>query len=124
MARPPKNHEAAAEFGTRLQAIHAEHGTPTPKQIELWIWDAFDTHISDETIRKAHKGAVDPNACDPELILGLAAYYDIDVTDLGPHAARRTLTVLTMASPEREELPPRFHVLVEGVQQSLFDFAA
>ena len=124
MARPPKNHEAAADLGTRLQAIHAEHGKPTPKQIELWIWDAFGAHISDETIRKAHKGAVDPNACDPELILGLAAYYDIEVIDLGPAAARRTMTVLTMASPEREELPPRFHALTRCVQTSLFDFAA
>lgn len=124
MARPPKNHAAAAEFGERLRAIHAESGKPTPKQIELWVWDAFGSHISDETIRKAHKGEADPNACDPELILALAAYYDVEVKDLGPHAARRTLTVLTMASPERDELPPRIHDAVRSVQLDLFGFAA
>lgn len=125
MPRPPKNHEAAAELGERLQALHEKHGKPTPKQIELWIWDAFGTHISDESIRKAHTGGVDPTACQVELVAGLAAYYDVEVTDLGPHAARRTMTVLTMTSEEaREELPPRIHVASSGCQLHLFDLAS
>lgn len=108
MARHPKNHAAAEELGKQLQALHAEHGGPTPKQIELWIYDAFGVHVSDESIRKAHNGDVDPTGCQVELIAGIAAFYDVDPTALGPHAARRTMRVVTMTSDEaRVELPPR-----------------
>lgn len=125
MARSPKNHEAAAEFGQRLHALNVERDEPTSKDIELWIYDAFHTRVSQESIRKAHRGEVDPTACDLELITGLAAYYDVEVTDLGPHAARRTLTVMTMASAEaRAELPPRIHGPQGSVQLSLDDLAA
>lgn len=125
MARTAKNQEAAIELGERLRELNDTAGNPTSKDMELWIYEAFHTRVSTESIRKAHRGDVDPTACDLELITGLAAYYDVEVTELGPHAARRTLTVLTMASPEaRAELPPRMHGPGSSVQLSLYDLAA
>lgn len=128
MPRPAKNHEAAADLADRLQQLRADHGEPPYKHIELWIYDAFGEHVSDESIRKAHTGEVDPSACDPELIFGLAAFYDVEVTELGPYAARRQLTLLTMTSKEaRETLPDRrpvFHGLQSNGQLHLFAPAA
>lgn len=125
MARTPKNHEAAQDLGEKLRELNANTGNePTSKDIELWIYDAFRTRVSTESIRKAHRGEVDPIACDMELLSGLAAYYDVDLEDLGRHAASRR-TVLKMLDPEaRSELPPRIHALTSSVQLDLFQFAA
>ena len=126
MARTPKNHEAAEELGQRLTALSDANGDPKPKDIELWIWEAFRTSISAETIRKAHIGDVDPWGCQPELIYALAAFYDVDVKELGPNAARRTFVLRQMEAPP-EKLPsrtPRIHGPSSAVQLDLFGLAS
>lgn len=105
MARPPKNHEAAAELGAALMTLHQQHGQPTPKEIELWINREFRVHVSDESIRKAHRGQVDPNTCALELLAGVAAYYGVAPIDLTPVASTRFLALVQMAGVEPEFTP-------------------
>ena len=125
MARPPKNHDAAAELGQRLQELHAkDENNPTPKDIELWIYEAFRARVATESIRKAHRGEVDPTACDMELLSGLAAYYDVDLADLGKYAASRRTVIQMLDMDARAELPPRIHGPTGSVQLGLFELAA
>lgn len=113
MARPPKNHEAAAALGERLTELHDQHDSPTPKAIELWIHGRYGTHVSDESIRKAHRGEIDPNACSMELLAGVAAYYGVALPDLTPAVAQRVLTLIEMAG-----LPADFTPLELGLAMS------
>lgn len=125
MARTPKNHAAAQDLGEKLRELQAETGNdPTPKDIELWIYEAFRTRVSTESIRKAHRGEVDPTACDMELLSGLAAYYDVDLEDLGRHAASRRTVVAMLDPVARRDLPPRIHGPQGSVQLDLFELAA
>ena len=122
MARRPKNHDAAQDLGEKLQELHAKTGNnPTSKDIELWIYEAFRTRVATESIRKAHRGEVDPTACDMELLSGLAAYYDVDLEDLGRHAASRRTVVKMLDPTARADLPPRIHGLSTVVQLGLFE---
>ena len=98
MARTPKNDAAAIELGRILTTLSDEQERPVkPKQIELWIAHTFSIHYSDETIRRAHKGEVDPTACDPGLLVALAAFYGVQPDDLGDAASRRISSLLAMA---------------------------
>ena len=97
MARPAKDHDAAADLGRRLTNASEATGKPTPKDIELWIYKEYGVRISDESIRQAHRGTVDPNSCSLELLVGLAQFYGLHATDLGPVAARRLVSLVRMA---------------------------
>ena len=98
MARHPKNQEAAAELGEHLTQLYEAAGEPTPTDIALWLYKRYDTKVSAETIRKAHRGEVDPTTCRHDLLAGLAAFYGVEVTQLGPMAARQFLTLAAMTS--------------------------
>ena len=119
MARHPKNQEAAAELGEHLTQLHDAAGEPTPTDIALWLYKQYDTKVSAETIRKAHRGEVDPTTCRHDLLAGLAAFYGVEVTKLGPQAARQFLTLAAMTSGT-----PVIHDLRHPDQASLFDLAA
>ena len=127
MARTPKNHEAAAELGERLTALWTASGKPKPKQIELWVAAAFSIHYSDESIRKAHAGDVDPLGCDPGLLAALAAFYEVEPAALGPATERRFRNLLTMASASSDPKfrpPDRDFATSRCIQPSLFTLFA
>lgn len=52
----------------------------------------FGYDVSEETIRKAHRGEVDPTQCGVELLLALCAFYEAEPAELGAVAARRIET--------------------------------
>lgn len=105
MARTPKNHEAAAELGARLQQLHGDHGQPNPKAIELWIYKEFGVRVSDEAIRKAHKGQADPFSTSPEILAGIAHYYGVEPINLTPAVKERFMALTRIAG-----LTPEFRV--------------
>lgn len=111
MARPPKDHDAAADLGRRLTALNEANGKPTPKAIERWLIRELGFEITDETIRQAHRGTVDPHTCQQELLFGLRRYYGVSAKDLGPIAARRMFTLIQTVEPETPgETSPLIHV--------------
>lgn len=95
MGRPPRNETAAREFGERLTALHQAAGKPSMRDIDKALI-RLDLDLSEESLRKAHAGLIDPMKCDAELIAGLAAFYGVDLALLGEPAARRMGRLLTL----------------------------
>lgn len=97
VARPRKNevavrdlHRALAKLGKRKPA--------SAKEIERWIWTNHDgAGISDESIRKALLGEIDPDACNVELLFALRSFYGVDIDGLGRFAAARMRAALSLA---------------------------
>lgn len=101
MARPRKDELAIRQFHKAVQAlVKKRHIHATPKDIELWAFaERGGTRVSDESIRKAHAGEVDPNQCAIELILVMRDFYGAKAGELGDVAQRRIDTVLTYLTP-------------------------
>lgn len=70
----------------------------TPKDIELWAYRNHNVRLGEETIRKAHRGLVDPTTCSFDLLVALVAFYECEPDDLGHVAAHRIRSVLAMAA--------------------------
>lgn len=119
MARQPKNHEAAAELGEHLTELYEAAGRPTPDAIAKFLFKNYDTDVSAETIRKAHKGELDPTTARHDVLAGLARFYEVEVTALGPATAREFLTLAAIADGT-----PLIHALTETLQLDLFAHAA
>lgn len=104
MARTPKNELAATELGNRLRTLQEAHqDRPTPKMIERWLLSTHGLEVSDESVRKAHAGQVDPTGCNLDLLVGLSAYYEVPPAELGRFTEMRVQTVLAMvgSAPDR-----------------------
>lgn len=101
MARPGKDEIATRQFHKAVQAlvkkrnIHAK-----PVDIMLWAFaERGGTRVSDESIRKAHVGEVDPNQCAIELLLVMRDFYKAGPGELGEVAQRRIDTVMAYVTP-------------------------
>ncbi len=87
---------AMQQMGKALDKLSRQ--TPaSPKDIELWAYAHHNVRLGEETIRKAHRGQVDPMTCSFDLLIGLVAFYGIEPEALGHVAANRIHSVLAMA---------------------------
>lgn len=108
MARPPRNEVAVKSLKdalTKLQTqYHRRTGRrATSKDIELFGYRHLEMRVSDESIRKALTGHVDPSTCNVELLLVLAGFFDVSPDELGKFAAekvRRILAAAGVAGPD------------------------
>ncbi len=99
MAKPPRNQLAMTDLGRSLAKLNKKQPA-TPKDIELWAYRNHDVRIGEETIRKAHKGQVDPTTCLLDLLIALMAFYEVEPAALGKFAERRITSVMAMAGGE------------------------
>ena len=104
MARPPRNELAVKSFADAVSKIHTQykrqHGrSATTKDIELYGFGTLGMRVSEESIRKAFHGQVDPTTCNVELLFVLAAFFEVTPDDLGNFAAERARRILAFASP-------------------------
>lgn len=76
----------------RLTELHQANGRPSMREIDKWLIRR-GADLAEESIRKAHAGAIDPGKCDAELLAGLAAFYRVDAEELGRYAAERMRTL-------------------------------
>lgn len=87
---------AMKQLGTSLASLSRR--TPaSPKDIELWTYANHNVRLGEETIRKAHRGQVDPMTCSFDLLVALVAFYGVEPEALGHVAANRVRSVLAMA---------------------------
>ncbi|HET7329140.1 MAG TPA: hypothetical protein VFJ14_17855 [Nocardioidaceae bacterium] len=87
------------DFANHMKAVKAHADlTATPKDIELWLFRDHNLRISEETIRKALRGDIDPTTCSVDLLVGLVAYFGVSPAGLGRFAEHRIATVLALAS--------------------------
>lgn len=89
MSRPPKNQIATKEFHRALNDLKKRRPPRRPLDVTLWGHKEFDVEITDETIRRALVGEVDPTGCQIELLFMLAQWFDATPEELGSHAAER-----------------------------------
>lgn len=94
MARPPRNEIATKEFHKAITGLKKRRPPRSADEVRLWGYKEFDILVSDETIRRAFVGEVDPTQCQVELLFLLKAWFDADVTDLGTCAEQRMRAVL------------------------------
>ena len=87
---------AVKAFAKNITKIQKTYGSPTPKEVELWIFRNFEHHVAQESIRKALKGMIDPTGCDLELLLGLIAFFGVAPADLGADTERRVAAAMAM----------------------------
>jgi hypothetical protein len=82
--------ETAEEFATALEAARDEAGALSYKKVERALWDRLGAYApTDETLRRYHRGRVEPEAADPLVVLVLAEVYDKPVRELSPTVADR-----------------------------------
>lgn len=103
MARPARNELAVKSFGTAVKALHTQHTKATArpatsKDIELFGWARCGMRVSDESIRKALAGNVDPMTCNVELLIVLAAFFEVSPDELGSFAAERVRKIVAFAA--------------------------
>lgn len=68
------------------------------KEIERWALVHHGFELSEDTIRKAHRGEVDPHKCNVQLLVALMAFYECGPADLGVAAERALLPLLSVLS--------------------------
>lgn len=101
MPRPKRNEMAMKELHRGVQRLaRKRHIHASPKDIELWAYAERGLKVSDESIRKAHEGAVDPTACAGELLLVLRDFYGAEPGDLGNAAEERFRTLARFFAPD------------------------
>jgi hypothetical protein len=103
MARPPRNELAVKSFTDAVKALHKQHakrhGQPaTAKDIELFAYRTMEMRVSDESVRKVFAGQVDPTTCNVELLISLAAFFEVSPDELGSFAGERVRRILAFAS--------------------------
>lgn len=97
MARPPRNDLATKDLASRVQRL-ARRRPSSAKDIELWAFAELGLRVGHESIRKALAGEIDPTQCNVELLMALAAYYEVEPAELGTHAERRLRPFLAFAA--------------------------
>lgn len=97
MARTPRNELAVKDFANAVAVITSTHPPATAKEIELWIYSNHNRHVSEESIRKALRGDIDPDGCNLELLVGIRAFFAVPAEQLGRFAANRIEANLAMA---------------------------
>ena len=103
MARPPRNELAVKSLADAVGVLQTQHkrqtGRPaTSKDIELFGFGSLDMRVSEESIRKALTGQVDPTTCSIELLLVLASYFEVTTDELGGFASERVRRILAVAA--------------------------
>lgn len=88
MARPKKDQAATADFAKHVARLRRRHRC-TAKDLELWTYVNLDTHVAEESFRKAFAGTVDPSSCSLELLMALTGFFGVGPEELGPYAAAR-----------------------------------
>lgn len=100
MARPRRNEIASKELHKAVTKLARKRNpTAKPKDIELWAYAERGVRVSEESIRKAHLGEIDPTQCAVELLLVLRGFYDAGPGELGDTAERRMLAVAAFHTP-------------------------
>lgn len=104
MARPPRNDVAIKSFSDAVTTLQKQyrrlhHGrSASTKDIELFGYGQLGMRVSEESIRKALTGQVDPTTCNIELLIVLAAFFEVTPDELGNFAAERVRRILAFAS--------------------------
>lgn len=96
MPRPAIDTRAAAELGHRLTRQRKRRKQPSYRTIarDIALTTNGGIDITDEQIRKMHAGQVDPHTCDINQLIGLAAFYRVDLEVIHPVAATRARAML------------------------------
>lgn len=99
MAQIPQNKEAMADLGRRLTALRGATGiVPMSWQrMAAAIWKDQGIQVSHETLRKMHRGEVDPAKAMPEHLIAVAKFYGVSSADLGPAAEHRLQALMALA---------------------------
>lgn len=97
MARPQRNEMATKQLASAVTRLH-KHKPATAKDIELWSYANLGMRVSEESVRKALRGAIDPMQCSAELLLALAAFFGVSPDELGHIAAERVRPFLAYAT--------------------------
>lgn len=102
MARPRRDEIASKAmhkaFTAALRRRSASLRAASYKDVERWAYGEHRAIVSTETIRKAHLGEIDPNACGIELLLVLRDFYELGPDDLGPVAKARITAIERLVS--------------------------
>lgn len=96
MANTPRNPLAVKDFARSMKVVAKRKPNATPKDIELWAHSTYGVRLGEETLRKAQRGDVDPTAVKAEVLVALAAYYEVDPEALGRFASERIATLRTL----------------------------
>lgn len=88
---------ATKQLASSVSRLH-KHKPATAKDIELWSYANLGMRVSEESVRKALRGAIDPMQCSAELLLALAAFFGVSPDELGHIAAERVRPFLAYAT--------------------------
>lgn len=100
MAQTPRNPMAMGELGRCLTKL-AKQKPATPKEIERWALRVHGLEVDDETIRRAHRGDVDPTKCSIDVLVSLTSFYGVPPSALGRFTEIRLTPILSaIASDE------------------------
>lgn len=101
MART-KDVAAAEELGSQLTLLWEQHHQPGYREIERTLLAHVGAEItpSDEWIRQAHNGRIDPWTADLVQLDALAKFYGLRVGDLHPILAARQAFLLEDELPD------------------------
>lgn len=104
MARPSRNELAVKSFADAVSALHTQHKrqagrAASPKDIELTGYARLGMRVSEESIRKALLGQVDPMQCNVELLIVLANFFEVSPDELGTFASERIRRIVAFATP-------------------------
>jgi hypothetical protein len=95
MPRPKRNEAATTEFAKAIGSAELE---ASAKDLELWAYKEHGVRVSDESLRKALLGQMDPTACAIEVLLILVGYFDLPDSRLGPVAGARLKAVRSLTA--------------------------
>lgn len=73
------------QIGRALRRLRREAGSPSYREIERAIVKTLGIYAPGaETIRLYHMGQVRPDRCDLLLIVALADYYEVGISEISP----------------------------------------
>ena len=99
MAQTPANEIAVADLHRALKKLARRKPGVTYKDIHRWAIREHDSHLTDETFRRALAGGADPTKCGADLLIMLMAFYGATPDEMGEHAARRIRSVMSAIGP-------------------------
>jgi hypothetical protein len=93
----------AAAFGDRLNALHDAAGHPSWSRMskDMLLASGGQVDVSDQQLSNYHHGRIDPGRVAFEVLVGIWRYYDCELDDLGPVAARRIRDIFGMTDDLR-----------------------
>ena len=93
----------------RLNRMWKQNKSPHFSTMSKDLYRDYGYDVHEESLRKAHRGDVDPTQCSVELLLGLKAYYGVESSALGEVAARRIATTRALVGVDGPEIRPHRH---------------